>query len=162
MNTKVIIGIGANLNNPLEQVKLALTEIAQIKNSKLLKCSSLYETKPVGPQDQPKFINAVAILETSLTALEFLDELQALENSHLRKRIIHWGPRTLDLDILFWGNEEINNERLIVPHKEFANRVFTVLPLLEIEPNFIYKGTPLKNLVSTLPQDDLDAFVKIK
>lgn len=161
MTQKVIIGMGSNLAEPILQMTVAKAELCNISSFKNFRMSSLYQTKPVGPQDQPDFINAVGIFDTELSPEEVLNILQALEQKHQRIREIHWGPRTLDLDILFFGEQQINNERLIVPHIEFEYRVFTVIPLLELEPNFIFKGTPLKELVTKLPIDDLNALKKL-
>ena len=87
--------------------------------------------------------------------------MQTLEQRHLRERKEHWGPRTLDLDILFYGDDQINTERLQVPHPEFAKRVFTVVPLLELVPDFVFAGAPLKDLVATLPIEDRQALKQL-
>jgi 2-amino-4-hydroxy-6-hydroxymethyldihydropteridine diphosphokinase len=129
------IGLGSNLDNPVRQVETALQELAASKDVTLLMRSSLYRTRPVGPQDQPYYINAVASLETSLQAQQLLDQLQSVEKAHRRVRgKLRWGPRTLDLDLLLYGNISIESPRLKVPHPEMANRAFVLLPLSEIAP----------------------------
>ncbi|MGN1392930.1 MAG: 2-amino-4-hydroxy-6-hydroxymethyldihydropteridine diphosphokinase [Succinivibrionaceae bacterium] len=157
-----VIGIGSNLDSPVEQVKQALIDLKGHHNIKILNTSSLYSSKPVGPQDQPYFINAVVSIETFLDSHELLDYLQSIEQKHRRVRIQHWGPRTLDLDILFYDNENINTPRLTVPHPEILNRVFVVIPLLEIYPEYtLPNGTLLKNYIKNLPKDDLQLLEKI-
>ena len=138
--TTAFIGIGSNLDNPLLQVQTALRELAQIPNTELIRSSSLYRTPPMGPPDQPDYINAVAALTTTLSPTELLDALQALEARHGRVRTIHWGPRTLDLDLLLYGNETVHTARLTVPHPGIAQRAFVVLPLAEIAPALEIQG----------------------
>ncbi|HEY5717355.1 MAG TPA: 2-amino-4-hydroxy-6-hydroxymethyldihydropteridine diphosphokinase, partial [Motiliproteus sp.] len=110
------IGLGSNLEDPIDQVQRALSELAQLPDSELRAHSRLYRSDPVGPPGQPDYINAVAELHTELAVESLLDLLQQLEQSHRRKRLVHWGPRTLDLDILLYGNQQIATERLSVPH----------------------------------------------
>lgn len=112
------IGLGSNLESPIEQVREALNELAMLPLSRLVVASSLYASRPVGPQDQPDFINAVAALETHLSPLALLDQLQALEQQHRRRRQRHWGPRTLDLDLLLYANDAIDTPRLRVPTRK--------------------------------------------
>ena len=128
----VFIGLGSNLDNPRRQVETALEELDRIEQTALLKASSLYGTPPMGPQDQPNFVNAVALLETALDAETLLHRLQQIENSHQRKRGQRWGPRTLDLDLLLYGDEIIDLPDLEVPHPGIAQRAFVLLPLIEI------------------------------
>ena len=138
--TTAFIGIGSNLDNPLLQVQTALRELAEIPKTELIRSSSLYRTPPMGPPDQPDYINAVAALTTTLSPTELLDALQALEARHGRVRTIHWGPRTLDLDLLLYGNETVHTARLTVPHPGIAQRAFVVLPLAEIAPALEIQG----------------------
>ncbi|GAB2605108.1 2-amino-4-hydroxy-6-hydroxymethyldihydropteridine diphosphokinase [Nitrincola alkalisediminis] len=150
------IGIGSNLDVPLEQVKQALLELRELPESTLIQHSSLYLSAPVGPQDQPDFVNAVAEINTHLEAHALLDELQALEQGHRRVRVQHWGPRTLDLDLLIYGNESIQTERLQVPHPFMTERNFVVYPLAEIAPDFIFPDkTPLSDYLANCPMGKL-------
>lgn len=126
------IGLGSNLEAPVEQIKTALTDLQSLPATQLLKTSSFYASPPMGPQDQPDYINAVALLDTSLSAHDLLDALQAIEQQHGRQRKRHWGERTLDLDILLYGQQMIEDERLSVPHPGLTQRAFVVYPLLEI------------------------------
>ncbi|MGB1091381.1 MAG: 2-amino-4-hydroxy-6-hydroxymethyldihydropteridine diphosphokinase [Oceanobacter sp.] len=131
----VFIGLGANLEDPEQQLITALNELAVHPDLRLLAYSSLYSSKPVGPQDQPDYVNAVAKIETNLEPEPLLDVLQAQENMQGRVRLRRWGERTLDLDILLYGQQMINSERLTIPHPELKNRNFVVVPLVEISPN---------------------------
>ena len=97
------IGLGSNLDQPLQQLRNAVIELASLPGTSLMTISSWYRSAPMGPQDQPDFINGVAKLQTSLTPRKLLEALQAIEQLHQRKKDRHWGPRTLDLDILLYG-----------------------------------------------------------
>jgi len=134
------IGLGSNLDNPVQQVAEAITEIGKLPESTLLVRSSLYRSAPHGPQDQPDFINAVIKIETELAPEVLLDHLQQIEHKHGRLRSVHWGPRTLDLDLLLYGNMKLNTEKLKVPHPQMACRSFVLEPLLEIETDIEMPG----------------------
>ena len=129
---KAYIGLGSNLDKPREHVSRALLELRDIPHTRLSLHSSLYASSPLGPADQPDYINAVAELETALEPHDLLDQLQALENTHQRVRLQHWGPRTLDLDLLLYGDSIIDTERLQVPHPWMHERDFVLMPLAEI------------------------------
>lgn len=131
----VYIGIGSNLGDPIAQVKLAVKALEQLNGISLVSCSSLYASPPMGPQDQPDYINAVAELTTTLPAHDLLDLLQAVEQQQGRIRNRHWGERTLDLDVLLYGDEVIADKRLTVPHPGIALRAFVLYPLAEIAPD---------------------------
>ncbi len=129
------VGLGSNLESPFSQVTRALDELASLPDSKLVARSSLYCSRPVGPADQPDYINAVAALVSGLSAEGLLDALQALENQHGRIRTgERWGARTLDLDLLLYGDAVISSPRLQVPHPQMARRAFVLYPLAEIAP----------------------------
>lgn len=136
--TAVYIGIGANLGNPIVTMEQATLALAKLPETNLLLHSRLYRSKPLGPSDQPDYSNAVALIDTTLSPLALLDELQALEirlgrqPSHLR-----WGPRVIDLDILLYGQEIIQHERLTIPHPGLDKREFVLYPLAEIAPDLI-------------------------
>lgn len=151
------IGLGSNLDGPHEHVRTALKQLANLPDSELVAASSLYRSDPVGPQDQPDFVNAVAELHTRLAPEALLDQLQALEQAHRRVRERHWGPRTLDLDILLYGNQQIDSPRLSVPHSFMHERGFVLWPLAEIAPALILPdGTPLSKLLSLCPMGTLE------
>lgn len=133
------IGLGSNLQSPIEQVRSALAELDALPQSQLLRASSLYRSvamTAVGDDEaQPDYINAVALIETTLAPHELLQQLQQLELAHRRVRERHWGPRTLDLDLLLYGDEVINTPDLVVPHPGLCERNFVLIPLYEIAPD---------------------------
>mgnify|MGYP000073639737 CR=1 FL=1 len=153
---RCFIGLGSNLDDPVNQVTRAINELASLEKSQFIQASSLYASAPAGPQDQPDFINAVVELNTELTPLELLDELQALEQKHQRVRERHWGPRTLDLDLLLYGNEQINSDRLTVPHAFMHERSFVLYPLFEISQDIeIFQDKLLSSLLVECPLGSL-------
>lgn len=133
---RAYIGVGSNLDQPARQVAEALIGLARLPQSRLLAQSRLYQSRPLGPQDQPDFINAAALLETGLAPLPLLRELQALEARHGRNRAgeRRWGPRTLDLDILLYGDLRMHTQELTLPHPRLHERSFVLYPLAEIAP----------------------------
>jgi 2-amino-4-hydroxy-6-hydroxymethyldihydropteridine diphosphokinase len=156
---KVYIGLGSNLDDPQSQLKKAIIAMEMVPLTSVVKTSSFYRSKPVGPQDQPDYVNAVVELDTELSASVLLDYLQAIENDQGRERKIKWGARTLDLDILLFGDEIINDDRLHIPHVEMQNRGFVLLPLNEIFSDCIIPG--VGSVSSLLQQDNADDLVKL-
>ena len=149
------IGLGSNLEDPLAQVTRAFVELAELPQTKLAARSAIYSGFPVGPV-QPDYINAVAQLDTRLEPLALLDALQAIEQAHQRVRIQHWGPRTLDLDLLLYGDETIDLERLKVPHPPPTKPSFVLYPLADISPDLhLPDGIPLADLLSRCPPEGL-------
>jgi len=134
------IGLGSNLHQPLLQVQEAIEELNHHRHLKNLQVSPIYTSKPVGPQDQPDFINAVASFETQLGPHDLLDVLQSLEQEHGRIRKRHWGERTLDLDLLTYGRAEIHTPRLTVPHPLLFERSFVLYPFNDLAPNFPFNN----------------------
>jgi len=134
------IGVGSNLQDPLSQCKAAMNGLRAIPGIELKKVSSLYQSEPMGPTDQPQYLNAVVELNTVLAPMPLLDALQAIEQQHGRIRNRRWGERTLDLDLLLYGNSIINTPRLIVPHPGITERSFVLVPLLEIAPQIQIPG----------------------
>tara|TARA_X000000368_G_C22995224_1_gene696293 strand:- start:35 stop:481 length:447 start_codon:yes stop_codon:yes gene_type:complete len=131
LNT-VFIALGSNLNNPIYHIEKGIRDINHLTNTKILKRSSLYKSKPIGPQNQSYYINAVIKIQTLYEPIELLDILQDIENKHHRKKTKRWGPRTLDLDILIFNKLEFNHKRLTIPHPEMINRDFVLIPLYEV------------------------------
>jgi len=131
----VVIGLGGNLADPRRRLCQALQSLASLPDTRLVRHSDLYASAPVGPQDQPDFVNAVAVVDTALAPLALLDALQDLENAAGRERRRHWGERTLDLDILLWERRSIALPRLTVPHPELTRRAFVVGPLIDLLPD---------------------------
>ncbi|MCC4041976.1 2-amino-4-hydroxy-6-hydroxymethyldihydropteridine diphosphokinase [Escherichia coli] len=149
--TVAYIAIGSNLASPLEQVNAAVKALGDIPESRILAVSSFYRTPPLGPQDQPDYLNAAVALETTLAPEELLNHTQRIELQQGRvRKAERWGPRTLDLDIMLFGNEVINTERLIVPHYDMKNRGFMLWPLFEIAPDVVFPdGNNLVDLLKT-------------
>ncbi|MDW3095322.1 MAG: 2-amino-4-hydroxy-6-hydroxymethyldihydropteridine diphosphokinase [Gammaproteobacteria bacterium] len=136
--TDAYIGLGSNLLNPLLQVTSAIERLDLIEHTDLHSSSSLYLSRPMGPPDQPPYVNAVAWLKTRLNAHSLLLKLQAIENEYGRTRNgEHWGPRTLDLDILVYGNYTLKSQTLSVPHPGIKSREFVLYPLHEVNKNLI-------------------------
>jgi 2-amino-4-hydroxy-6-hydroxymethyldihydropteridine diphosphokinase len=132
--TVAYVGIGSNLDDPRRQVLNAFSDLDRLPHTRVVKKSSLYRTAPMGHADQPEFINAVAQLETGLPAERLLAELQEVEQRHGRKRSFANAPRTLDLDLLLFGNATMQTGALTVPHPRMHERAFVLKPLLEIAP----------------------------
>lgn len=136
----VFIALGSNLSEPVTQVLQAFDEIAQLPDTNLLKRSSLYKTAPVGRLDQPDFINAVAQIETTINPHNLLTALLDIEHQHKRVRTKINAPRTLDLDILLYGELQCQEPGLTLPHPRISERAFVLMPLLEICPDCIIPG----------------------
>lgn len=150
--TRVYLAIGSNLASPLEQVNAALAALAEISESQLVAVSDFYRTPPLGPQDQPDYLNAAVALETALAPEALLDHTQRIELQQGRERKAHrWGPRTLDLDIMLFGEMQIDTPRLTVPHYDMKNRAFMLLPLAQIAPDLRFPdGDKLSDLLANL------------
>lgn len=157
MGQSVYIGLGANLEQPLQQLKNAVMSLANIPQTTVVAISSLYGSKPMGPQDQPDYVNAVAHLTTNLSPHQLLDELQHIEQTQGRMRKAErWGPRTLDLDILLYGDLVLSDERLTVPHYGMHVREFVVYPLAEIAPHLeLPLHGSLASLLAKVPRNGL-------
>mgnify|MGYP006377843253 FL=1 len=154
---RVYIGLGSNLAQPAEQLQAALSALADLPDSQLIAVSSLYASKPLGPADQPDYVNAVAALDTALEPLQLLDRLQQIELQQGRQREAErWGPRTLDLDILLFGDQLIDLPRLQVPHYHLQERPFVLYPLAEIAPELeLPDGRSLAELLQNCPAQGL-------
>jgi 2-amino-4-hydroxy-6-hydroxymethyldihydropteridine diphosphokinase len=150
--TRVYIAVGSNLASPLNQVNAALAALGEIPQTAVVAVSSFYRTPPLGPQDQPDYLNAAVALETELTPEALLDNTQRIELQQGRvRKAERWGPRTLDLDIMLFGSLTLNSERLTVPHYDMHNRGFMLWPLAEIAPDLTFlDGTSLNTLLQRL------------
>jgi 2-amino-4-hydroxy-6-hydroxymethyldihydropteridine diphosphokinase len=137
MIERVYIGLGSNLADPEEQLRDALKAMAGLPQSSLSGVSSFYVSDSLLP-GQPRYTNAVAALDTSLSPLALLDALQGIENVQGRERLERWGPRTLDLDILLFGDRLIDEPRLKVPHYQIQVRAFVLYPLAELAPGLTF------------------------
>lgn len=160
---RVYIGLGSNLAEPRQQLRGAIDALARIPDSQVTAISSLYLSDPLGPSDQPRYNNAVAALDTSLSPLALLDALQAIELAQGRERKAErWGPRTLDLDILLFGDRQISEPRLTVPHYHMHARAFVLYPLAEIAPAELKlaDGRTLAELIAACPYVGLERIDK--
>jgi 2-amino-4-hydroxy-6-hydroxymethyldihydropteridine diphosphokinase len=150
--TLAYIAIGSNLASPLEQVNAAVQALGDIPQTRVVALSSFYRTPPLGPQDQPDYLNAAIALETALSAEALLDNTQRIELQQGRvRKEERWGPRTLDLDIMLFGDAQIHTERLTVPHYDMKRRGFMLWPLFEIAPDLTFPdGEHLSALLAQL------------
>jgi len=133
---KIYIGVGANLGDREVNIRESLDKMSRF--AEILNVSNIYETKPYGKTDQPDFLNCVVEIDTTLDPQMLLDRLLAVENEMGRIRAEKWGPRVLDLDILFYGNLIVENDHLELPHYDFENRMFFVQPMCDLNKNFIH------------------------
>ena len=146
------IGIGSNLDDPVAHVRAAITDIGRSEATRVIRTSPLYRSAPLGPQDQPAFINAVVGVDTALAPRALLAALQAIERDHGRRPGVRWGPRTLDLDILVYADEVIDEAGLKIPHPGIPVRNFVLLPLFEIAPTLAIPG--LGSIADVLARND--------
>jgi 2-amino-4-hydroxy-6-hydroxymethyldihydropteridine diphosphokinase len=135
--TRAAIALGSNLDDPEAQVERGFDEIGKLPQTQLIARSRLYRTAPVGYADQPDFINACALVETALAPRELLDGLFAIERAHHRIRNIPNGPRTLDLDIILYGDQVIDEPGLTIPHPRAHEREFVLKPLRDVWADFV-------------------------
>lgn len=143
------IGIGSNLDNPRQQVADAVAALRQLPQSQLVAVSPWYRSAPLGPKDQPDYINGVARLDTTLQPETLLAALQQIENRQGRTRDTRWGPRTLDLDLLLYGNRTVTSPELIIPHPQLTQRNFVLFPLYDLAPALqLPDGTILAELLA--------------
>lgn len=152
--TPSYIGLGANLGDAVTTLKSAVAALRTLADSRVIAVSRLYRSSPLGPAGQPDYFNAALLLETTLTPHALLAALHAIENEHGRVREVRWGARTLDLDLLLYGRDEISTSDLVVPHPELSMRNFVVRPLLEINSGL---SLPDGRTLASLPaaQDDI-------
>lgn len=148
--TPAYIGLGANLDSPRKQIGQALSALSELPESKLIAVSPFYRSAPMGPPDQPDYINAAASLLTLLPARDLLAAMQAIEHRQGRRRDgQRWGPRTIDLDLLVYGNARMNEPGLTLPHPGIAERNFVLFPLRDIAPGLVIPGlASVKTLAS--------------
>ncbi len=151
--TIIYLSLGSNIGNRKRNLEKALIELHK-KDIKKIKISSLYETEPVGPK-QRNFYNIAGKFKTSLQPQDLLKTVKQIEENLGRIKTYRWGPRVIDIDILFYGKQIIKSKNLIIPHKEIANRAFVLVPMNEIAPNFVYpiKRKTIKTLNNDLQKD---------
>ena len=151
------IGLGSNLKGPKEQIEKALRALSETKETTLLSVSSFYQSKPLMDMSGPNYLNVVCKIETDLSAIDLLNFCQEIEDNQHRVREVKWASRTIDLDILLYGDQILATKRLNIPHPEMINRAFVLLPLFEIEPELkLPLLGPLKNLLERIEPSDVE------
>ncbi|MEW6755808.1 MAG: 2-amino-4-hydroxy-6-hydroxymethyldihydropteridine diphosphokinase [Candidatus Latescibacterota bacterium] len=152
MGEAAFVGMGSNLGDRWEYLRAGLADLAAVDGLSLERASSVYETDPVGPIAQPRFLNAVVCLRAELPPDKLLHQLQRIEARHGRQRELRWGPRTLDLDLLLYGRLQLHTDELVLPHPHLCERAFVLVPLCEIAPDLTHPvtGAPLCGLLQSL------------
>ncbi len=152
--TKAYLGLGSNKGERISYIESALSEIAKTEKTEVIKCSSVYETEPWGVKNQGDYLNSAAEINTELSAAELLKALKEIENRIGRTVTSRWSEREIDIDLLFYGNEILNNETIHVPHNEIENRKFVLVPMNEIAPELVHPV--LKKSISELLSETSD------
>jgi 2-amino-4-hydroxy-6-hydroxymethyldihydropteridine diphosphokinase len=138
--TVAYVGLGANVGDPRRQIETAITELRMLPDTRVTVASSLYRSAPLGYSDQPDFLNAVVQLDTGLSPEALLDRLRDIEDRHGRERPFANAPRTLDLDLLLYGDRVVDTPGLVLPHPRMHERAFVLQPLTEIAPDIAIPG----------------------
>ena len=146
--TTVYIGLGSNLGDREERLRKAMTLLAAEPGIEVVQVSSLYETAPVGFVDQPPFLNAIAVLSTDLSPDRLLGICQTVEEQLNRRRSVRWGPRTIDIDVLLFDDEQLALPCLTVPHPRMHERLFVLIPLQEVAPDLVWGGKAVSEYIS--------------
>lgn len=146
---KAYLSLGSNIGKRKENI-LKAYEILKAQGITIVNQSSFYETAPVGVKDQDCFINSVIEITTKLGPYELLEKCHLVEKTLKRKRVIRWGPRTIDVDILIFNDLSLNDSDLIIPHKEIKNRAFVLIPLAEINESIVITGIKIQDLINKL------------
>jgi len=147
------LSLGSNLGDRLALLAEAVSRLS-VRHTRLLRCSPVYETAPQGMTEQPSFLNLVVEAETDLTAAGLLEHVHAVEQALGRQRLVHWGPRTVDVDILLLDDMTLDDPDLTIPHPRLTERAFVLVPLLELRPDLTLPGTgarPLAQCLADLP-----------
>lgn len=147
---KAIIALGSNLGDRFEYLQSSLNEIGELSETEIVKVSNIYETKPVGGPEQGNYLNAVGSINTELSAEEFLLKLLLIELNLGRERSVVWGPRTIDLDLIWFNDQTLDSEKLTLPHPRAQERCFVLKPWLEIDEDAMLKGSRIKDLIINL------------
>lgn len=159
MPAKVFLGMGSNLNSPPRQIKAALKAITKLPGTQLVRCAPWYQSIAIGPGSQPRYINSVVEIDTVLKPRVLLRALQQIEQQQGRKRIVHWGPRTLDIDILLYANQTLKTRQLQIPHPRLGERNFVLYPLVDIAPELnLPDGTSLAALLANCSPEGIVRF----
>jgi 2-amino-4-hydroxy-6-hydroxymethyldihydropteridine diphosphokinase len=157
---RALIGLGSNVGDRLQFLQRAVKQLGETIGVQVRDVSSVYETEPVGSAAQAWFLNAVVAVDTSLNPVTLLQQTQAIERALGRETTYHWGPRTIDLDILLYGNTQVNTATLTIPHAELCQRAFVMIPLLELVPGLVLPdGTEVSAcLIRLMPPQQVRLF----
>jgi len=153
--TPAFIALGANLGDPVAQLREAAQRLRDTVGLHSVQLSPIYFSAPVGVVDQPRFANAAVRLETTLTAHELLAVCHSVERAMGRVRTVRWGPRTIDLDLIFFGTLHLSDEALTLPHPRWSERAFVVQPIYDLAPDQIIDGVALSETLARLDRSDL-------
>lgn len=151
---KVYLGLGSNIGESKKNIERALSLLS--KKTNIISQSSYYKTEPVGFKDQAWFLNMVIEVETDLSPMELLDFTQGIEKEMKRVKTRINGPRIIDVDILLYNQEEINSERLTIPHPRMRERAFVMIPMHEIAPEIIIEGTTIEEIIDKLEGEEIE------
>lgn len=153
--TRVYVALGSNIGNSFQNIKQAIRDIDNLKGCKVVEMAPIYITKPVGVLEQPDFLNTVIMVEAATPAKTLLNQFLTIENSLKRERTTHWGPRTIDIDILFYGQDIIEQKDLTVPHPRLHERDFVLRPMRDLAPDLIHPtiGMMIQDLYNQLQTD---------
>lgn len=148
--TRAFLGIGSNIGDTKKHIEDSINLLEEITNIRIIKISSYYETEPIGYTEQDWFLNIVVEIDTDLKPYELLQYCNEIEAILHRKRLIRWGPRTIDIDILLYDNFTSNDEKLIIPHPRMLERAFVMIPLQEIAPDLTIDGKNIDEIIEEL------------
>jgi 2-amino-4-hydroxy-6-hydroxymethyldihydropteridine diphosphokinase len=148
----VFIGLGSNIEQPREQIKSAISALARLPDTVIIQDAGFFESAPMGPEDQPDYVNTVVECETGLSATALLQQCQQIEQEQGRVKKRHWGERSIDLDILLYGDQQLNLQDLIVPHVGICQRDFVYLPLLKLNEEIEIPGKGLLREIIKMPE----------
>lgn len=157
---KAFLSLGSNMGDRLEYLSKAIDKIAQIQDCNILNKSRVYETEPWGYENQEAFLNLCISIETSLSPYELLESLQTIELELDRVRKIHWGPRTIDIDILLFDDIICEDDKLTIPHPRMSERAFVLIPLYDIEKNLIIDRIKLEDLINKIDTRGIKEYKK--
>ena len=157
---KAFLSLGSNMGDILEYLSKAIDKIAEIQGCNILNKSRVYETEPWGYENQEAFLNLCISIETSLSPYELLESLQTIELELDRVRKIHWGPRTIDIDILLFDDIICEDDKLTIPHPRMSERAFVLIPLYDIEKNLIIDGIKLEDLINKIDTRGIKEYKK--
>jgi 2-amino-4-hydroxy-6-hydroxymethyldihydropteridine diphosphokinase len=164
MSSTVYLSLGSNLGERFENIDRALDSLGRLEGTTISSRSSYYETAPLGIKDQPDFINVAACIETALSPMSLLVELKEIEKKLGRRKTVRWGPRVIDIDILFYGDEIVSLQGLNIPHPEMEERRFVLKPLAEIAGDAVHPliGKSVEAMLAALPEDDSSVKVRAR